>query len=57
LKLVAEQGKSDAYLILGLAYMNIKDIPRDLVQADMWLNLAARATRSPRHRLFMPNSK
>ncbi|HLW78481.1 MAG TPA: tetratricopeptide repeat protein, partial [Terriglobia bacterium] len=42
LKLSAQQGFTDAYLILGLAYMNMdtKDVPRDLVQADMWLNLA-----------------
>jgi len=42
LKLSAEQGFADCYLILGLAYMNMdtKDAPRDLVQADMWLSLA-----------------
>lgn len=42
LKLSAEQGFADSYLILGLAYMNMdtKDVPRDLVQADMWLSLA-----------------
>lgn len=43
LKLSAEQGFADAYLMLGLAYMNIRDAPRDLVQADMWLQLAAAA--------------
>ena len=41
LKLSAEQGFADAYLMLGLAYMNLKDAPLDLVQADMWLQLAA----------------
>ncbi|HEV2495402.1 MAG TPA: tetratricopeptide repeat protein [Terriglobia bacterium] len=41
LKLSAEQGFSDSYLIIGLAYMSLKDVPRDLVEADMWLNLAA----------------
>jgi hypothetical protein len=32
LKLSAEQGFADAYLMLGLAYMNIRDAPRDLVK-------------------------
>ncbi len=41
LKLSAEQGFADAYLMLGLAYMNLKDVSRDVVQADMWLHLAA----------------
>jgi uncharacterized protein len=41
LTLSAEQGFADAYLMLGLAYMNLKDAPLDLVQADMWLQLAA----------------
>ena len=40
LKLSAEQGFSDSYLLLGWAYMSVKEVPRDLVQADMWLNLA-----------------
>src|SRR5579863_196347 len=41
-RLSAQQGFTDCYLILGLAYMNMdtKDAPRDLVQADMWLSLA-----------------
>ncbi len=41
LKLSAAQGFTDAYLMLGLAYMNLKEAPRDPVQADMWLRLAA----------------
>jgi uncharacterized protein len=41
LKLSAEQGDADAYLILGMAYMNLKQAPPDVVQADMWLRLAA----------------
>ena len=41
LKLSAQQGDADAYLILGMAYMNLKEAPRDVVQADMWLRLAA----------------
>lgn len=41
LHLSAEQGFPDAYLMLGLAYMNVREAPRDLVQADMWLRLAA----------------
>jgi uncharacterized protein len=41
LHLSAEQGFSDAYLMLGLAYKNLKEAPRDFVQADMWLRLAA----------------
>ena len=41
LKLAAEQGYPEAYLPLGLAYVNLKDVPRDVVQADMWLQLAA----------------
>ncbi len=40
LKLSAAQGYADAYLMLGLAYMNLKEVPRDPVQADMWLRLA-----------------
>src|SRR5439155_14039704 len=38
--LSAEQGYADAYLILGMAYMNLKEVPHDVVQADMWLRLA-----------------
>jgi TPR repeat protein len=41
LKLSAQQGDADAYLMLGMAYMNLKEAPRDVVQADMWLRLAA----------------
>ena len=43
LKLAAQQGFGDAYLMLGLAYMNMntKDLPRDPVQADMWMRLAS----------------
>ena len=43
LKLAAQQGFGDAYMILGLAYrnMNTKDLPRDPVQADMWMRLAS----------------
>ena len=41
LKLSAEQGYADAYQMLGMAYMNLKDAPQDVVQADVWLRLAA----------------
>jgi len=42
LRLSAEQGNQDAQLLLGKAYLQgDKDLPRDLVQAEMWLRLAA----------------
>ena len=41
LRLSAEQGTIDAQLLLGMAYLKGSDLPRDLVQADMWLQLAA----------------
>lgn len=41
--LSAEQGNQDAQVLLGQAYLQgLKELPRDLVQADMWLRLAAR---------------
>ena len=43
LRLSAEQGNQDAQLLLGKSYLQgDKDLPRDPVQADMWLRLAAR---------------
>lgn len=41
LRLSAEQGTADAQLLLGMAYLKGSDLPRDVVQADMWLHLAA----------------
>lgn len=41
LRLSAEQGVSDAQLLLGMSYLKGSDLPHDLVQADMWLHLAA----------------
>ena len=41
LRLSAEQGNQDAQLLLGKAYME-GELPRDPVQAEMWLRLAAR---------------
>jgi uncharacterized protein len=43
LKLSAEQGNQDAQLLLGKTYLQGlgSDLPRDPVQADMWLRLAA----------------
>jgi len=42
LRLSAEQGNQDAQLLLGKAYLQgDKELPRDPVQADMWLRLAA----------------
>src|SRR5262249_7365577 len=42
LRLSAEQGNQDAQWLLGKAYLQgDKDLPRDLVQADLWLRLAA----------------
>ena len=42
LRLSAEQGNQDAQLLLGQTYLqNLKELPRDPVQADMWLRLAA----------------
>jgi TPR repeat protein len=40
LRLSAEQGMPDAQLLLGMAYLKGGDAPRDLVEADMWLQLA-----------------
>ena len=43
LRLSAEQGQQDAQLLLGKSYLQgDKDLPRDPVQAEMWLRLAAR---------------
>lgn len=43
LRLSAEQGDQDAQLLLGKAYMKgFKELPRDPVQGDMWLRLAAK---------------
>jgi len=41
LRLSAEQGNQDAQLFLGKAYLDGEGLPRDPVQADMWLRLAA----------------
>lgn len=42
MRLSAEQGNKDAQLLLGQTYMQgLKELPRDSVQADMWLRLAA----------------
>jgi uncharacterized protein len=40
LRLSAEQGMADAQLLLGMAYLKGHDVPHDLVEADMWLELA-----------------
>jgi len=43
LHLSAEQGQQDAQLLLGKAYLQgDKDLPRDLIQAEMWMRLAAK---------------
>ena len=43
MRLSAEQGNQDAQLLLGQTYLQgFKELPRDPVQADMWLRLAAR---------------
>ncbi len=43
LQLSAEQGNQDAQWLLGKAYLQgDKDLPRDPVQAEMWLQLAAK---------------
>src|SRR5215471_10813027 len=43
LRLAAEQGNQDAQWLLGKAYLQgDKDLPRDPVQAEMWLWLAAK---------------
>jgi len=43
LRLSAEQGNQDAQWLLGKAYMQgDKELPRDPVQAEMWLWLAAK---------------
>ncbi len=42
LRLSAEQGQQDAQLLLGKTYLQgAKGVPRDPVQAEMWLRLAA----------------
>jgi uncharacterized protein len=41
LRLSAEQGNQDAQLLLGKAYMQ-GELPRDPVQGEMWLRLAAK---------------
>jgi TPR repeat protein len=43
LRLSAEQGMQDAQYLLGKTYMQgVKELPRDPVQGDMWLRLAAK---------------
>ena len=43
LRLSAEQGQQDAQLLLGKSYLqDDKALPRDPVQAEMWLRLAAK---------------
>ncbi len=43
LQLSSEQGNQDAQLLLGKTYMEgTRDLPRDPVQGEMWLRLAAR---------------
>jgi TPR repeat protein len=44
LRLSAEQSHQDAQLLLGKSYLQggDKDLPRDPVQAEMWLRLAAK---------------
>ena len=41
MRLSAEQGNQDAQLLLGKAYLG-GELPREPVQADMWLRLAAK---------------
>ena len=41
MQLSAEQGNQDAQMLLGKAYLQ-GELPRDPVQADMWLRLAAK---------------
>ena len=44
LRLSAEQGNQDAQLLLGQSYMqDLKELPKDPVQADMWIRLAAKS--------------
>jgi len=43
LRLSAEQGNQDAQYLLGKAYLQgAKDLPRDPIEAEMWLQLAAK---------------
>ena len=43
LRLSADQGQQDAQLLLGKTYLQgDKDLPRDPVQAEMWMRLAAK---------------
>jgi TPR repeat protein len=42
-KPLAEQGDSDAQFCLGVMYTNGNGVPKDYIQAHMWLNLAAMA--------------
>jgi TPR repeat protein len=43
IRLAADQGNQDAQLLLGKAYVNgSPELPRDPVQGEMWLQLAAR---------------
>lgn len=43
LRLSAEQGQQDAQLLLGKAYLQgATEVPRNPVQAEMWLQLAAK---------------
>ena len=43
LRLSAEQGNKDAQWLLGKAYnAGDKELPRDPIQAEMWLRLAAK---------------
>ncbi len=41
LQIAAQRGSPDAQVLLGMTYLKGQDLPHDLVQADMWLQLAA----------------
>jgi uncharacterized protein len=41
-RLAADQGNQDAQLLLGKTYLDgVPELPRDPIQADMWMRLAA----------------
>ncbi len=41
IRMSADQGMPDAQFLLGMAYLQGKGVSPDMIQADMWLQLAA----------------
>ena len=56
-KPLAEQGDAEAQFCLGVMYTNGNGVPKDYIQAHMWLNLAGMAgdKKTEELRIFVEN--